>query len=410
MEKREKIILVTGSTGFLGSAVTERLLVSGCKLRLLIRKRDIDNSQISPDRDILIKELILRNELDEYSQDECGVVGERLSNDKSLHELFFSNVEVYEGDITSSSLGLEKQEYKRLCNEVDEVFHCAAVTYFEMQGTDEHVVVNVKGTENMLQFANSGKQKRFHYISTAYVAGKQNGIIYEKEMPNEPLFNNEYERSKFVAEQIVIEYAKSKDIPYTIFRPGVIVGDSKTGATCKFDNLYLFVKVLLNIKNSFIKSKSEDLNDTTIRVPGDPDALINLVTIDYVADAIVAILKKRESIGKIYHITNPNPPRLCELRNLVMCLLEIKGMHVKIDRELEKQSLNTVEKLFLRQTRSYYSYLFSTLRFDDSNTQEILKGTGVICPAITKELVAVLINFAVSHNWGEEKRSVLQKI
>jgi hypothetical protein len=93
-----------------------------------------------------------------------------------------------------------------------------------------------------------------------------------------------------------------------------------------------------------------------------------------------------------------------------MSLLEIKGMHVKIDRELEKQSLNTVEKLFLRQTKTYYSYLFSKLRFDDSSTQEILKDTDIICPAMTKELVAVLIDFAVSHNWGEENRTELQKI
>ncbi len=410
MEKREKVILVTGSTGFLGGAITQRLLVSGCKLRLLVRRRDTDSFQISSYRDSLIKELILGNELEEYSQDECGVVDEQLNNDKSLHELFISNVEVYEGDITTSSLGLEDHEYSKLCNEVDDVFHCAAVTHFEMQGDDEHVVVNIKGTENVLQLTNTGKQKRLHYISTAYVAGKQSGLIYEKEIVNKPLFNNEYERSKFVAEQLVIEYAKNNDIPYTIYRPGIIVGDSKTGATCKFDNLYLFVKVLFNIKNSFIKNKSDDLDNATVRVPGDPDALINLVPIDYVADAIVAILNKRESIGGIYHITNPNPPRLCELRDLVMALLEIKGMHVKIDRELEKQSLNTVEKLFLRQTKTYYSYLFSKLRFDDSSTQEILKDTDIICPAMTKELVAVLIDFAVSHNWGEEKRTELQKI
>ena len=93
-----------------------------------------------------------------------------------------------------------------------------------------------------------------------------------------------------------------------------------------------------------------------------------------------------------------------------MTLLEVKGMHVKIDSELEKQSLNTVEKMFLRQTRSYYSYLFSTLRFDDSNTQNALKGTDIICPAMTRELVKVLIDFAVSHNWGEDKRTVLQKV
>ena len=410
MEKCEKVILVTGSTGFLGSAITHRLLVSGYKLRLLIRRRDADSSQISFGKDDLIKQLTLGNQMDEYSQEQCRAVGEQSNSNKSLHELFLSNVEIIKGDITSSSLGLEKQEYRKLCNEVDEVFHCAAVTHFEMQGDDEHVAVNIKGTENVLQFSNSGKQKRFHYISTAYVAGKLSGIIYENEMVNEPLFNNEYERSKFVAEQLVIEYAKNNDIPYTIYRPGIIVGDSRTGATCKFDNLYLFVKVLFNIKNSFAEYKNGDLSDTIIRVPGDPDALINLVPINYVADAIVAISEKRESIGGIYHITNPNPPRLCELRDLVMALLEIKDIYVEINKELEKQSLDTVEKLFLRQTRSYYSYLFSKLRFNDSNTQKALEGTGIICPHMTKELVAVLIDYAVSHNWGEEKRTILQNV
>ncbi len=410
MEKREKIILVTGSTGFLGSAITRRLLASGYKLRLLIRRRDSVNPLLSFGRESLIKELMLGNMLDGCLPEQRNVVGGRLDTGETLYELFLSNVEIYESDITHNDLGLGKEEYRKLCYEVDEVFHCAAVTHFEMQGTGEHVAVNIKGTEHMLQFAKFGKKKRFHYISTAYVAGKQNCTIFENEMIDEPQFNNEYERSKFVAEQLVIKYAKTNGITYTMYRPGIIVGDSKTGVTCKFDNLYIFVKVLFNIGNSFTRHKSDELNDVTIRVPGDPDAMINLVPIDYVADAIVVILKKRESVDKIFHITNPCPPTLSELRDLLMPLMEIKGIHVKIDSELEQKDLSTIEKLFIRQTRPYYSYLFSKLRFDCTNTREVLKGTAIFCPSITDELVKVLVDFAVSHNWGEGKRAVLQKI
>ncbi len=410
MGKSEKIILVTGSTGFLGSVITRKLLASGYKIRLLIRKRDNNTSLISFGRESLIKELIPGNMLDECLPEQRSVVGGRLDIGESLYELLLSNVEIYEGDITYNDLGLEKEEYGKLCYEVDEVLHCAAVTHFEMQGADEHVAVNIKGTENVLQFAISGKQKRFHYISTAYVAGKQDGIIYENEMVDEPLFNNEYERSKFIAERLVIKYAKNNDIAYTIYRPGIIVGDSKTGTTCKFDNLYIFAKVLLNIGNSFTKHKSESVNDVTIRVPGDPDAMINLVPIDYVADAIVAILKKRESIDNIFHITNPNPPTLSELRDLLMPLMEIKGIYVKIDSELEQKHLSTMEKLFIRQTKPYYSYLFSKLRFNCSNTQNALNGTAIFCPPITSELIKVLMDFAVTHNWGEGKQEVLEKV
>jgi thioester reductase-like protein len=409
MEKREKIVLVTGSTGFLGSAITRRLLVSGYRLRLLIRKRDNRSLSTSFGWESTIKELILGSQLNEYLPEQHSITGGRTGADESLYDLFLNNVEIFEGDITSRDLGLEEKEYKKLCYEVDEVFHCAAATHFENQRADELVTVNVKGTENMLQFANSEKQKRFHYISTAYIAGKQNGIVYENEMIDEPLFNNEYERSKFIAEQVVIKYVKNNELPYIIYRPSIIVGDSETGATCRFDNLYIFAKVLFNIRNSVIDYKSENLNDITVRVPGVPDALINLVPIDYVADAIVAILKAKASINKTFHITNPDPPELSELRDLLMPVLGIKGINVKIDGQIEHKRLSAIERLFLRHTKTYYSYLFSRLRFDCRNTQSVLESTGIICPAITRDLVKVLVDFAISHNWGDGKQPVSQK-
>ena len=411
MKKREKVFLVTGSTGFLGGAITRRLLVSGYRLRLLIRKRDNDTSPNSFGRESTIKELILENQLNECLTGQRSMTDDRAGTDESLYDLFLSNVEIFEGNITSRDLGLEEEDYKRLCCEVDEVFHCAAATHFEEQRVGELMVVNVEGTKKMLQFANSGKQKKFHYVSTAYVAGKQNDIVYENELVDEePLFNNEYERSKFIAEQVVIKYARDNEIPYTIYRPGIIVGDSKTGATCKFDNLYIFMKVLCNIQKSFINHESEGLNDITVRVPGIPDALINLVPVDYVADAIVVILKAKESINKIFHITNPYPPELDELRDLLMPVLGIEGINVKIDGQMEHKHLSAMERLFLRQTRTYYSYLFSRLRFDCRNTQSVLESTGIICPAITRGLVNVLVDFAISHNWGDEKRTELQKV
>jgi len=410
MVKREKIILVTGATGFLGSAVTRRLLVSGYRLRLLIRKRDNDPLSITFGREGAIKELILGSLLNEYLPEQHSISGGWLDADGSLYDLFLNNVEIFDGDITSVDLGLDKNEYRRLCYEADEVFHCAAATRFENQRADELMIVNVKGTENMLQFANTGKQKRFHYISTAYVAGKQNGIIYENEMVNEPLFNNEYERSKFIAEQTVIKYAISNYIPFTIYRPSIIVGDSKTGATCRFDNLYIFAKVLFNIRNSFANQKSANLTDITVRVPGVPNALINLVPIDYVADAIVAILKVKEGINKIFNITNPNPPKLSALRDLLLPVLKINGINVKIDGQMEHKYLSAIERLFLRHIKAYYSYLFSTLQFDCRNTQSVLESTGIFCPAITRDLVKVLVDFAISHNWGDGKQTKLQGV
>jgi thioester reductase-like protein len=277
MEKRNKTILITGANGFLGGAITKRLLVLGYELRLLIRKRHRNRS--------ITEDFIVNNHINE-----------------SLYDLFLDNVEIFEGDVTSECLGLGEGVYKKSCSEVDEVFHCAAATHFESQRADELMMVNVNGTKNLLRFANSAKQKRFHYISTAYVAGKREGVVFEDELDEEPQFNNEYEKSKFVAEQMMVQYAKDNAIPYTIYRPSIIVGDSRTGFTCKFDNLYLFSKVLLNIKNDYVNRQRQDSTgqdgNITIRVPGDPNAAVNLVPIDYVADAIVAISGKREAVGK----------------------------------------------------------------------------------------------------------------
>ncbi len=136
MEKREKIFLVTGSTGFLGSAITRRLLVSGYRLRLLIRKRDNRALATSFGWEDAIKELILGRQLNECLPEQRSITGSRPGSEESLYDMFLSNVEIFEGDITSRNLGLEKNEYRKLCYEVDEVFHCAAATHFENQRAD----------------------------------------------------------------------------------------------------------------------------------------------------------------------------------------------------------------------------------------------------------------------------------
>lgn len=389
MEKRNKTVLITGANGFLGGAIARRLLVLGYELRLLIRKRQRNRS--------IIENFIQNNHLDEPQ-----------------NSLSLDNAQIFEGDITSGCLGLSEVVYKKLCLDVDEVFHCAAATHFDKRRANELINVNINGTENMLRFATTGRHKRFHYISTAYVAGKQKGVVFEDELDNEPQFNNEYERSKFATEKMVVQYAKENVIPYTIYRPSIIVGDSSTGFTSKFDSLYLFVKVLLNIKNSYLNHQRQVLKDQdrniTIRVPGYPNAIVNLVPIDYVADAIVAISGKSDTCGKIFHIVDPNPPTLNELRDLLMSALDIKGVDLSIDGQMEHKHLSTMERLFLRQTRTYYPYIFSKLEFDCSNTQDTLKDTGISCPAISLDLIKILLGYAISNNWGERKIAAPRKI
>jgi nucleoside-diphosphate-sugar epimerase len=155
------------------------------------------------------------------------------------------------------------------------------------------------------------------------------------------------------------------------------VGDSTSGSTSKFDNIYTFAKVMSNIGNGYLQKQMGIDNDpdgaipddgeentVPIRVPGDPNTFVNLVPIDYVAGAITEILSRRDTIGKIFHIVNPHPPTIIELRDLLISILELKGIRLTIDGKMDGKHLRTNERLFLRQTRTYHSYLFSRLCFD----------------------------------------------
>ncbi len=93
-----------------------------------------------------------------------------------------------------------------------------------------------------------------------------------------------------------------------------------------------------------------------------------------------------------------------------MPIMGIEGIDVKIDGQMKYKRLSVIERLFLRHTRTYYSYLFSRLRFSCRNTQSVLEGTGIICPAITRDLVKVLVDFAISCNWGDGKQTAPQKV
>ena len=86
-----------------------------------------------------------------------------------------------------------------------------------------------------------------------------------------------------------------------------------------------------------------------------------------------------------------------------MSVLEIKGIDISIEGQIEHKHLSTIERLFLRQTRTYYPYIFGKLRFDCSNTKDMLEGTGINCPAITHDLIKILLDYAISHNWGERR-------
>lgn len=404
-----KTILVTGSTGFLGGNLIKRLSGEGYRLLALVRNKDGIRLRRTPDK--------------------RGWDGFLNEGGNGGHP---GDVELVQGDITLPLLGLPSRRFRRLAWQVDAVFHSAALTDFTNR---IHLFrTNVEGTRHLLQFALLGRKKHFHHISSAYVAGKFRGIFCEEDFNKNQGFNNSYEESKFNSETMVRRFAREHLLPFTVYRPSIIVGDSETGHTQCYKGFYAFARALFLIKERALKRHGHYSGEASLlekvtpveipmRVFGVPDALINLVPVDYVAEAISEISKRSEAQGRTFHLTNPHPLTLAQLTDKTSQALGIEGVEpwyqdggvvgtsthsqgkgTGLDGDLNPASrsrsrLSPTERLFLHYTRPYIPYLQSRLSFDTSNTMNVLNGT-VTCPKITKSLVSLLIDRAVEDCWG----------
>jgi thioester reductase-like protein len=151
-------------------------------------------------------------------------------------------IELLAGDIARPRLDLDDDEWERACAEVQSVFHLAAIYNLAVPLAAAQRV-NVGGTGNVLELCLAAEHlERLVYVSTAYVAGKRRGVVYEHELALGQGFKNHYESTKFHAEVWVRELLDR--VPTVILRPAIVVGDSQTGETEKFDGPYYLLRAI----------------------------------------------------------------------------------------------------------------------------------------------------------------------
>lgn len=193
------------------------------------------------------------------------------------------------GDVMFADLGLGVNR-ESLISCIGEIYHVAACTSF-CQTKDEASRTNLAGTRHVIDFARAiltaGHSVRLHHVSTAYVSGTRTGYLKENELESGQEFFNYYEWSKFEAERLVC--AASQDLPVTIYRPGIIVGDSHTGYTSRFHGIY---QILRGIHFGLIDS-----------LPCQPDFQLDITPVDYVSDAIVRLAQLDDGVNKTFHLT-----------------------------------------------------------------------------------------------------------
>jgi thioester reductase-like protein len=209
-------------------------------------------------------------------------------------------IELVSGDLTRPDLDLA--DCRSRFASVTEIFHLAAV-YDLSVPRDLALAVNVKGTEHVLEAATSAPHlKRFHYVSTCYVAGKHAGRFREEDLELGQSFHNHYEETKYLAE-VAVRSALRQGLPTSIYRPAIVVGDSQTGETQKFDGPYFILRWLLRQPGLAFLPVPE----------GVEEAKLNVVPRDFVIAAIAALSTLPEATGKTFHLADPNPPSVDEV-------------------------------------------------------------------------------------------------
>ncbi len=247
-------VFLTGATGFLGMEVLARLVEAG-------------------DRQVVA---LVRPGAEATAAERLDAVLAQLWRDP---EPYRDRVRAVAGDVTRPGLGIEPAERAALAEEVGAVLHCAASISFDLP-LDDARAINVEGTREVIGFAREcktlGRLERFLHVSTAYVSGKHGGTFGEHELDAGQDFRNTYEQTKWEAEHIVRE---ADDLAPAIARPSIVMGESDTGWTPAFNVLYWPLR-------AFSRGLFSE-------IPALPVAHVDIVPVDYVADALVHLLDIR---------------------------------------------------------------------------------------------------------------------
>ena len=350
----DETIFVTGFPGFLATRLVKRLASEAARFILLTQPAFITAA---------------REAVQQISR-ETGSPAE--------------NFRIVEGDITQPDLGLPAIELAQARRETATIFHLAAI-YDLAVAQDVAARVNVEGTLNINEFAKTVERlRRYHYVSTCYVAGKRQGLIKENELHHDAGFRNHYEETKYLAE-LQVEALKA-ELPITIHRPAVVCGDSKTGETAKYDGIYYLIHYLRRWPSGL-----------TLLNIGNPNVCLNLVPVDFVIEAMVALAKDDRATGATVQLADPAPLTTKELFDGISKAVGGRDSFATVPAKIVYPVL--MLPLAPRITglpHSAVPYFFLEQTYDTTRAGGLLAPHGIRCPRFS-DYVGALVNFVAAH-------------
>lgn len=351
---RSETIFLTGFPGFIAARLVKRLAKNDTRFFLLVQPQFVEKAM----RDVEEIARQTRTSLENFA--------------------------IVEGDITGENLGISEADLKILRAETTDVYHLAAVYDLGVK-KDLAFAVNVEGTKNVNRFVESlPNLKRYNYVSTCYVAGLRTGEILETELEHSSGFRNYYEETKYLAETEV-EKLKT-DFPVTIFRPSVVVGDSETGETAKYDGVYSLMLYLRKAPNLL---RFVNVGNDLVK--------LNLVPVDFVVAALAALSKDEAATGETIALADPKPLSTGELFDTIAEALTGKKSIIKPPAQLiEKSLMLPISPPISGLPFPAVPYFFVPQSYDTSVANQLLSKHDIYCPNF-KSYVKNLLAFVEQH-------------
>ncbi len=335
-------LFFTGYPGFLGSELLPRLL------------------RRSPD---LRARCLVQPKFAAMARERAAALGDR--------------VEIVEGDIT--------KPLTASADDVVEIWHLAAI--YDLAVKREFAMhVNVEGTRNVLDFAQRCRSlTRFQYFSTCYVSGRYRGLFRETDLERSQTFNNYYEETKYLAE-VDVQFRMRAGLPATIYRPAIVVGDSTTGATQKYDGPYFVMQWILRQPRIAILPV----------LFGAKNYVINVVPRDFVLNAIERLSAMPQSLNKVYQLADPDPMTIDEAIRAIAQATGRTVVRIPQPKWLAKGALDYVPGVYklLRIPSASVDYFVHPTRYDVTNSRTDLGSYAI--PKF-RDYLPNLVNFVRAH-------------
>lgn len=299
-------------------------------------------------------------------------------------------VTIHRGTVIDPNFGLHDHVFEQLCEQVTDFYHLSSMHHLgaAKQQVEE---VNILGTRVALAAAAKFKNlHRFHYYSTAFVCGAREGVILENDLEQGQTFRSTYERTRLTAELDVRR--AMKDLPISVYRASLVVGDSRSGEIYWLDGPWIFIQAIARNPE-----RLPTLLPSAIHNP------FNVVPVDFVAHAMHAISLRPDTEGYTFHLADPAPVSQASAFRLLRRHIEEGPVLTSFGGRLRDRLLHL--RFFEKRTkqgRPFLNELDNLAIFNTAHTLKALRGTDIYCPYFP-DYVATLVQFA------HEEGAFLQK-